>query len=284
MAKAARRARRRAQPAFLTPAVAVSGVLSLVVPAMWLMLRGGDGSAEAAGDSVPFSTMTDDRFPTSAAPTPSPTAATPTSTASTTPSLTPSETPGGTPGWTPTPTGVPTSEQTLLPTVTPTSGRTSSGRTRKPTPTLVTTTPTATSTPTDDGDMTDRELTRFQQINDERARNGCDPVLPDSRLTHVARAQASYVDDSDDFTHEDANGSDPRHRMEAAGVSANSVGEYLQAGDNTSGWSGGAGDPATDCGVRRLGVGYDGGDVCMHSWLLGCYDWADPIWVEDYAG
>jgi uncharacterized protein YkwD len=282
MAKAARRARQRTTPAYLKPTAAVAGVLSLVVPAMWLMLRDTGGSAEAAGDSVPFSTMTDDRYPTKVVAT----QPTPSRTPSETPSEPPSETPSTTPSRTPRPTTGPSSTATDRPTftATPTATSTPTGPARRPqtTTTPTKTTPKPSPTPTDDGDMTDAELARFQQVNDERARNGCSPVLPDSRLTHTARAQASYIDDADDLTHDDANGDGPRERMQAAGVTSSQLGEFLQADNSTGRWSGGAGDPATDCGVHRLGVGYDSGAVvsCV---IIFCSS-KGPIWVEDYSG
>jgi len=277
MANAARRARKRTAPAILKPTMAVAGVLALVIPAAWLMLRDGDGPAEAAGDSVPFSTMTDDRYPTE------PVAGAPSRTPSATPSRTPSETPSTTPSRTPTSepsTVVTTTEPTLVPTPTTTSGRHSS-QTKSPKPTTSTSTPSP--TPTGDGDMTDLEQARFEAINTKRAQRGCAPVLADSRLTHAARAEASYMDDSDNFDHDGGGG--PRSRMEGEGVTADRLGEKIQAGDgNEELWNGGVGDAGTDCAVKRVGIAYDGGDVCMN-WFIGvCTDSADPIWVEDYSG
>jgi uncharacterized protein YkwD len=183
------------------PVVAVALVVLVGAGGAWLMFsESGDGMA--ADQSIPWSTMTDDRYvsdePVDYTPKPRRTPSkspSPSNTPSETPTRTPTPSETPTPDPTDRPASVPTSSSTTVPTSDP---RPTHDPTTTPRPTSSTSTrptktpkPTKTTPPwTDGGGMVDNEKALFDMINSARQNRGCAALLPDTDLTTSARGYA----------------------------------------------------------------------------------------------
>lgn len=247
--------------------VAVGVVIGIVLPIGWVMLRDGGGSVSAGDQSIPYSTLTDDKYPSLPEPSRSPS---PTPTPSATPSATPSRTPTSSPsasGSTRTPSGG--RSQTADPTGDP-GGTHSSGHPSNGTSPSVTTDPTSeppSSEPADDGNMTARELELFTMINNARVDKGCDKLRRDSDLTGSARSHAQSQADKD--TTKLGSGTDA-----IAGGNGN---ESTRTAYNTMMDS--YGSVLLDCSRDRLGIGYGYYEKCL-LWPI-CRE--TSRWVADFG-
>lgn len=252
----------------MRPVIAVALVVLVGAGGAWLMFsESGDGMA--ADQSIPWSTMTDDRYssdePVDYTPKPR---RTPSKSPSESPSRTPSESPSRTPSETPTPdptdrpTSVPTSSSTTVPTSDPrpttdptTTPRPTSSNSTRPTKTPK---PTKTTPPwTDDGDMTDDELSLYGMINNARRNKGCADLLPDSGLTEQSRSQAG------EMAEDRAYSADGRNQAAAGGndsVSASTAYEQMMSD---------YGGILLNCALDKLGVGKAEDEDCIVD-LLGC--------------
>lgn len=251
------------------PVVAVALVVLVGAGGAWLMFsESGDGMA--ADQSIPWSTMTDDRYvsdePVDYTPKPRRTPSkspSPSSTPSKTPSRTPTPSETPTPDPTDRPTSVPTSSSTTVPTSDPrptqdptTTPRPTSSSSTQPTKTPK---PTKTTPPwTDDGDMTADEQSLYGMINTARRDKGCADLLPDSGLTGQSRSQAGVMAEEREYS------ADGRNQAAGGGsgsVSASSA--YEQMMDDYSGI-------LLDCGLDKLGVGRAKDADCILDLFGGC--------------
>lgn len=241
------------------PVIAVALVVLVGAGGAWMMFHeSGDGIA--ADESIPWSTMTDDRYvsdePVDYTPKPR---RTPTKSPSRTPSETPSETPTPSETATPSeptdePTSVPTSRSTTVPTSDPrpTTRPTSTGRPTQSTSPRPTKTPTEPTTPpwNDGGDMDEVEVALFNRINSARADRGCSAVLPHSGLSGTSATRAGQMAEAREYESSSGRqavaGGDGTVDVSAAySAMANQFGQVL-----------------FDCGLETLGVGREQGNPC----------------------
>jgi uncharacterized protein YkwD len=254
------------------PVIAVALVVLVGAGGAWLMFsESGDGVA--ADESIPWSTMTDDRYVSdeSVDYTPKP-RRTPTRSPSESPGETPSETPSetATPTETVPPTADPTDEPTDDPTSIPTSSSTSDPTsdprpTTRPTstgrPTQSTSPRPTKSTPTtppwnDGGDMNGDEQALFDMIDSARTDKGCSPLLPDSGLSEQSRSSAGRMAEDRQYS------GGGKQAAAGGGGSVSPSSAYDQMMSSYGGI-------LLDCGLDRLGVGKAEDQDCIIG-LLGC--------------
>jgi uncharacterized protein YkwD len=73
----------------------------------------------------------------------------------------------------------------------------------------------------------DLEAQMLELVNEERAKAGLDPLVPDPELTEVARRHAADMFARGYFAHRSPDGLDPFDRINAAGISFQTAGENL---------------------------------------------------------
>lgn len=100
-------------------------------------------------------------------------------------------------------------------------------------------------------------------VNRERARQGCDPVTVDARLTEAATGHSEDMARRDYFSHVTPEGIEFGERIKAAGYpspGAENIAEgYRSASDVMAGWmdSPGHRDNILNCELTTIGVGLD---------------------------
>lgn len=111
--------------------------------------------------------------------------------------------------------------------------------------------------------MNAQELRVLELVNDERAKNGRNPLTPDDRLTQAARGHSQDMADHDYFSHTGLNGSSPGDRITAAGYIWNYCGENIAMGYSSpeavvNGWMNSSGHRSNilNANFCDLGVGY----------------------------
>jgi len=114
--------------------------------------------------------------------------------------------------------------------------------------------------------------------NEQRAANGCRPLVADTTLTAVAQAHSADMAARDYFSHDSLGGLSPFDRMDAAGYRFTAAAENIAAGQPTpasvvTAWMNSAGHRANilNCGYREIGIGYATG---------GSYG---TYWTQDFG-
>ncbi|GAA3600510.1 hypothetical protein GCM10022235_85600 [Kribbella ginsengisoli] len=130
---------------------------------------------------------------------------------------------------------------------------------------------------------TDDTRRRATELNARRLRHGCLPLVPDGNLGMLASQHARYVADTGTLTHLSSEGQDPGARVRDSGIEARGVGETVARGREARRWSSEVGDPASDCDVTRIGVGYGEGRCTVIAPVVGCLVSAGRIRVEIYT-
>jgi hypothetical protein len=270
-----RRHRRRNQPARLRPLIAIAALLLVITPIAWILFRGSEGGL-AAENSVPYVTLDDDRYQSTADHEEPIVDSTPDDIPET--ATTPSDSPG--PSMSPTPSRLssesprPTNRPTVIPTgavTVPASTRPSDRPSTDPTgtPTTITPSPDPTTTPADDGGMHPDEEELFTLINNERMANGCATLQRNTRLTLSSRG--------------DASGRAKRNDLNDNGGSYVAVG-----GDGMSGKRAmdriRTNNPRVlqDCDLEVLGVGQGKATYESCTFLIICTSKTRVSWVADF--
>lgn len=251
------------------PVIAVALVVLVGAGGAWLMFsESGDGLA--ADESIPWSTMTDDRYvsdePVDYTPKPR---RTPTKSPSASPTRTPSETPTPSDTVTPSeptdePTSVPTSSSTTVPTSDPrpTTRPTSTGRPTQSTSPRPTKTPSTTPPWNDGGNMDGDEKALYDMIDSARRNKGCAELLPDSGLSDRSRSRAGQM--AEDRSYSGGSGS---QTTAGGGGSVSASSAYDQMMSNY-------GSTLLDCGLDRLGVGRAQDEDCLLFLCSATTGWA----------
>jgi uncharacterized protein YkwD len=118
----------------------------------------------------------------------------------------------------------------------------------------------------------------FTLVNQERGKNGLSPFLCGPLGTKVAHAYAQVMCDQDHFDHTGPDGSSPFDRMQQGGISFQTAGENIAAGQDSpqsvmESWMNSSGHRANILGdFKYIGVGYV---PCSKSW--GHY-WVQVFW------
>jgi len=269
-----RRHRRRNQPARLRPLIAIAALLLVITPIAWILFRGSEGGL-AAENSVPYVTLDDDRYQSTADHEEPIVDSTPDDIPET--ATTPSDSPG--PSTSPTPSRLssesprPTNRPTVIPTgaVTVRPSDRPSTDPIEPTATTITPSPDPTTTPADDGGMYELEQQLFTLINNERMANGCATLQRNSRLTVASRDDAE--DRAEDNELNDNGGS--YVAVGGDGMTAKTAMDRIRS--NNPG-------VLQNCGLKVLGVGrgelrYKAGTLCV----IGiCTTKTRVSWVADF--
>ncbi|NKZ07160.1 CAP domain-containing protein [Actinomadura latina] len=120
------------------------------------------------------------------------------------------------------------------------------------------------------------EATVVSLTNAERAKEGCQPLRTDSRLTVAARKHSADMAANNYFDHTSRNGDSPWKRMEDAGYTSpgaeNIAKGYPTAAAVVKGWMNSPGHRANilNCGLRAIGVGVASGP-------------GGPLWTQDFG-
>lgn len=125
------------------------------------------------------------------------------------------------------------------------------------------------------GGMSAAEAEVFRLVNVERAKVGCNALVPNMTVTNVARAHSANMAEQDDMSHE-LDGRDAGDRLHASGLLYSGWGENIARGYDTpaevmSGWMSSPGhrENILDCSFTTLGVGVADGP-------------RGPWWTQDF--